>query len=142
MKKISIYIWSLLFVLCACTDKALMQDVQREVEVCINFSSAWSDAATKASAGVTAFENTDVQNLWVMQFDGTAGSSRLLLAKYYPTFVPGTKVKLLTSDVENYLLFIANTNNPNLEFSKCLILDDVKKLRFPVLSDTQAAGEF
>ena len=94
MKRIGLYICSLLLALCACTDTAFMQDVQREIEVCLNFSTVQSGSETKASMEVTPLESTQVQNVWVMQFDGTAGSSRLLLAKYYPTFVPGTKVKL------------------------------------------------
>ena len=142
MKRIGLYICSLLLALCACTDTAFMPDVRREIEVCLNFSTVQSGSETKASMEVTPLESTQVQNVWVMQFDGTAGSSSLLLAKYYANFMPGTKVKLLTSDVENYLLFVANTNNQSIEFSKCQTLDDVKNLKFAVLHDTQAAGEF
>lgn len=142
MKRIGLYICSLLLALCACTDTAFMQDVQREIEVCLNFSAVQAGSETKASMEVTSLESTAVRNVWVMQFDGTAGSSRLLLAKYYANYVPGTKVKLLTSDVENYLLFVANTNNQSIEFSKCQTLDDVKNLKFAVLHDTQAAGEY
>ena len=142
MKRIGLYICSLLLALCACTDTAFMQDVQREIEVCLNFSTVQSGSETKASMEVTPLESTQVQNVWVMQFDGTAGSSRLLLAKYYANYAPGTKIKLLTSDVENNLLFIVNTNNPNLEFSKCKTLDDVKNFRLYVSTDTQAAGEY
>lgn len=142
MKRIGLYIFSLLLALCACTDTAFMPDVQREIEVCLNFSAVQAGSETKASMEVTSLESTAVRNVWVMQFDGTAGSSRLLLAKYYANYVPGTKVKLLTSDVENYLLFVANTNNQSIEFSKCQTLDDVKNLKFAVLHDTQAAGEY
>ena len=142
MKRIGLYICSLLLALCACTDTAFMPDVRREIEVCLNFSAVQSGSETKASMEVTPLESSQVQNVWVMQFDGTAGSSRLLLAKYYANYVPGTKIKLLTSDVENNLLFIVNTNNPNLEFSKCQTQDDVKNFRLYVSTDTQAAGEF
>lgn len=142
MKRIGLYICSLLLALCACTDTAFMQDVRREIEVCLNFSTVQSGSETKASMEVTPLESTQVRNVWVMQFDGTAGSSRLLLAKYYANYVPGTKIKLLTSDVENNLLFIVNTNNPNLEFSKCQTQDDVKNFRLYVSTDTQAAGEY
>lgn len=142
MKRIGLYICSLLLALCACTDTAFMQDVRREIEVCLNFSTVQSGSETKASMDVTPLESTQVRNVWVMQFDGTAGSSRLLLAKYYANYVPGTKIKLLTSDVENNLLFIVNTNNPNLEFSKCQTQDDVKNFRLYVSTDTQAAGEY
>ena len=141
MKRIGLYICSLLLALCACTDTAFMPDVRREIEVCLNFSAVQSGSETKASMEVTPLESTQVRNVWVMQFDGTAGSSRLLLAKYY-NYVPGTKIKLLTSDVENNLLFIVNTNNPNLEFSKCQTQDDVKNFRLYVSTDTQAAGEY
>lgn len=142
MKRIGLYICSLLLALCACTDTAFMPDVRREIEVCLNFSTVQSGSETKASMEVTPLESTQVRNVWVMQFDGTAGSSRLLLAKYYANYVPGTKIKLLTSDVENYLLFVANTNNQSIELSKCQTLDDVKNLKFAVLHDTQAAGEY
>ena len=142
MKRIGLYIWSLLLVLCSCTETALMPDTRHEIEVCLNFNTVQPGSATKASGLVSVFENTDVMNLWALQFDGTAGSSKLLQARYYPNYMPGTKVKLLTSDVDNYLLFIANTNNQSIEFSKCRTLDDVKQLKVAVLSDIQAAGVF
>lgn len=125
-----------------CTDSNLMPDVQREIDVCLNFCRVQPGSSTKASMEVTALESTDVKNLWVMQFDGTSAGSALLLARYYPDYVPGTRIKLLTSDVENYLLFVVNSNNPSIEFGKCRTLDEVKDLKFVVLSDTEAAGEF
>ena len=140
MKRIGLYILALMLAVSGCTDTAFVPDVQREVEVSLNFGKVQSGSETKASAMVAMFEKTDVMNLWVLQFDGTSGSSKLLLARYYPNYLPGNKVRLLTSDVENYLLFIANTNNPSIEFSKCRTLDDVKQLKMTVLSDTQAAG--
>ena len=142
MKKFSLYIWLLLPVLCACTDTTLISDVQREIEVCLSFNAVQPGSATKASMDITPLESTQVRNLWVMQFDGTAGSSRLLSARYYPDFTPGTKVKLLTSDVENYLLFVANSNDQSVDFSKCLTLDEVKNPRLLILNDTQAAGDY
>lgn len=126
----------------SCTDSAFEDDVRHEIDVCLNMGTVHPGMATKASMTVTDLESTDVRNLWVLQFDGTAGSSALLLARYYPDYVPGTKVRLVTSDVENYLLFVANTNNPSIEFNKCRTLDDVKLLKMAVLSDTEAAGEF
>lgn len=123
-----------------CTDSKLMPDMQCEIDVCLNFCRVQPGYSTKASMEVTALESTDIKNLWVMQFDGTSAGSGLLMARYYPDYVPGTRIKLLTSDVENYLLFVVNTNNPSIEFSKCRTLDDVKQLNMHVLSDTQAAG--
>ncbi|MBO7366835.1 MAG: hypothetical protein J6U28_09095, partial [Bacteroidales bacterium] len=124
-----------------CTEYPLATDEQREIDVCLNFNAVRPESSTKASTDVTSLESTDVKDLWVLQFNGTSASSGLLMARYYPDYVPGTKVKLLTSDVENYLLFVANSHNPSIEFGKGRTLDEVKDIRIAILTDTEAAGE-
>ncbi|MDT3356310.1 MAG: hypothetical protein LIR35_01785 [Bacteroidota bacterium] len=127
-----------------CADVDVVTDERQEIEVCLDLKAAASESgsATKASSAVCAQERTEVRNLWVLQFDGTAGSSALLAARYYPDYASGTKVKLYTSDIENSLLFIANTYNPVIEFGRCRTLDDAKHFSVNVMEDTGAAGEY
>ena len=96
--------------------------------------------ATKAGQIPVGMESVNVHDLWVMQFDGTQDNASLISARYYPDYTAGTKVGMFTSDIENSLLFIANTKNPSIEFNKCRTLGDVKRLKLYVTDDKGAAG--
>ena len=137
MKKIGLYILMLLFVLCGCTDTDVMPKMGREVYVQLNLMAT---PATKAGQIPVGMENVNVHDLWVMQFDGTQDNASLISARYYPDYTAGTRVRLFTSDIENSLLFIANTKNPSIEFNKCRTLSDVKRLKLRVTDDKGAAG--
>ncbi len=132
----------LISLLCGCTENTVMPGLPREVEVYLNLKTVPSGSATRASMDVTTLEECGVRNLWVLQFDGTDGNPGLLSARYYANYTDDVKVKLIVSDVQNRLLFVANTNNPSIEFSKCRTLDDVKRLSKFVTDDTGAMGEY
>ena len=142
MAKKGLYILMLISLLCGCTENTVMPGLPREVEVYLNLTAVPSGSATKASMDVTTLEDCSVRNLWVLQFDGTDGNPGLLSARYYANYTDNVKVKLIVSDVQNRLLFVANTNNPSIEFSKCRTLDDVKRLSKFVTDDTGAMGEY
>lgn len=132
----------LISLLCGCTDNTVMPGLPREVEVYLNLKTVPSGSATRASMDITTLEDCGVRNLWVLQFDGTDGNPNLLSARYYANYTDDVKVKLIVSDAPNRLLFVANTNNPSIEFSKCRTLDDVKRVSKFVTDDTGALGEY
>ena len=127
----------LLLVLCGCTDTDVMPKMGREVYVQLNLMAT---PATKAGQIPVGMESVNVHDLWVMQFDGTQDNASLISVRYYPDYTAGTRVGLFTSDIENSLLFIANTKNPSIEFNKCRTLSDVKRLKLRVTDDKGAAG--
>ena len=127
----------LLLVLCGCTDTDVMPKMGREVYVQLNLMAT---PATKAGQIPVGMESVNVHDLWVMQFDGTSDNASLISARYYPDYTAGTKVGMFTSDIENSLLFIANTKNPSIEFNKCRTLSDVKRLKLRVTDDKGTAG--
>ena len=127
----------LLLVLCGCTDTDVMPKMGKEVYVQLNLMAT---PATKAGQIPVGMESVIVHDLWVMQFDGTSDNASLISARYYPDYTAGTKVGMFTSDIENSLLFIANTKNPSIEFNKCRTLSDVKRLKLRVTDDKGAAG--
>lgn len=132
----------LISLLCGCTENTVMPGLPREIEVSLNLTTVPSASATKASMDITAHENCGVRNLWVLQFDGMDGNPSLLSARYYANYTDDVKVKLIVSDAPNRLLFVANTNNPSIEFSKCRTLNDVKRLSKFVTDDMGALGEY
>lgn len=142
MAKKGLYILMLISLLCGCTENTVMPGLPREVEVYLNLKTVPSGSATRASMDITTLEDCGVRNLWVLQFDGTDGNPNLLSARYYANYTDDVKVKLIVSDAPNRLLFVANTNNPSIEFSKCRTLDDVKRLSKFVTDDTGAMGEY
>lgn len=127
----------LLFVLCGCTDTDVMPKMGREVYVQLNLMAT---PATKAGQIPVGMESVNVHDLWVMQFDGTQDNASLISARYYPDYTAETRVGMFTSDIENSLLFIANTKNPSIEFNKCRTLGDVKRLKLRVTDDKGSAG--
>lgn len=142
MAKKGLYILMLISLLCGCTENTVMPGLPRKVEVYLNLKTVPSGSATRASMDITTLEDCGVRNLWVLQFDGTDGNPNLLSARYYANYTDDVKVKLIVSDAPNRLLFVANTNNPSIEFSKCRTLDDVKRLSKFVTDDTGAMGEY
>jgi hypothetical protein len=70
------------------------------------------DAQTKAG---TAVNESTVKNLWILQFDGTSGDSKLVKSIYFPDITDLNNIVVqLLAGVDQRVEFIANTFNSSL----------------------------
>ena len=112
-----------------------------EVEVNVNLNTTPYQSTKAGYKDPSAYESVGVENVWVLQFDGTTDDSRMVRVNYYDNYSPSTPIKLMSSTQPNRIVFIANTNDPCFEFGKMQTLSDLYRFSFQLYNDTDAAGE-
>ena len=146
IRRYFIYLAALLSVVAGCDGgvEIDMPDVSgHEIEASLNISAEPMPSGTPLSkAGFIdqSEESVEVRDLWVLQFDGTDESSKLLKACYYPEYSSATKVRLLTSTVENTIIIVANTGDPAAGLGRCRTLGSAADVGKTVIDDTSAHG--
>ena len=101
------YIIALLLILTGCSDRLetdlTVAGLETSVRLDISVKPMQSTApSTKAGyIDPSTQESTQIRDLWVLQFDGTDGSAKMLKAWYYPDYTPSTDIRLLTSTSAN-----------------------------------------
>ena len=141
------FMMAALLIMTGCADRIdtdSLLTAGREVDVHLAITAVPVRSATpetKASfIDPSTGESADIEDLWVLQFDGTEGTSKMLRACYYPVFTPATAVRLFTSTVSNTILLVANTADPTAELANCRTLSDAEKAGRTLLLDTDATG--
>ena len=147
IKRFITYCVVLSCILTGCSDRIGADSIMvagQEVDVRLDIAAApVRSAVPDTKAGFidpSTQESVDVENLWVLQFDGTDGTSKLLKACYYPNYTPATSVRLFTSTVSNTILLVANTADPGAELANCHTLSDAEKVGRAVITDVDATG--
>ena len=90
-------------------------------------------------------ESADIQNVWVIQYDGTGDDAPLVGVASYIESYDGSDpehstVKLVPSSEVNTIVFLANTYRPDLVFGSDSNLGDLKKRRMDVSSQQDIFG--
>ena len=81
--------------------------------------------------------NTTIKNLWVLQYDGTGNSAKLIGTPVYIedyTEEANRSAKLVASTTPNTIVFIANTFDKNLPFQQNSTITELKNRRFTTQS--------
>ena len=140
------YIIALLLILTGCSDRLetdlTVAGLETSVRLDISVKPMQSTApSTKAGyIDPSTQESTQIRDLWVLQFDGTDGSAKMLKAWYYPDYTPSTDIRLLTSTSANTILLVANTGDKTAELGRCRTLADAVNVGKTVIDDTSANG--
>lgn len=77
---------------------------------------------------------TKIMNLWVLQYDGTGNSAKLVTSAYIDDYQADQTAKLIASTTENTIVFIANTFDNTIPFPINSTIDELKKRRFTTQS--------
>ena len=140
------YIIALLLILTGCSDRLETDLTVAGLETSVRLDISVKPIQSTAPATKSGYfdpstqESTQIRDLWVLQFDGTDGSAKMLKAWYYPDYTPSTDIRLLTSTSANTILLVANTGDKTAELGRCRTLADAVNVGKTVFDDTSANG--
>lgn len=77
---------------------------------------------------------TKIMNLWVLQYDGTGNSAKLVTSAYIDDYQMNQTAKLIASTTENTIVFIANTFDNTIPFPINSTISELKARRFTTQS--------
>lgn len=154
MNKIFVFIITVAALFASCSDEmALTQENisnSDSVSVSLNLTIDDMQPATRAALANTrsvddgpTYDMSIIKNLWVLQFEGTGNSSRLLSKTYCSDFSNDYKIKLVDSGHATHtLVFLANTYMSIIDlplFSSTLA--DAKALSKNISSEQDVLGQ-
>ena len=70
--------------------------------------------------------NTPIKNVFVLQFDGITDASKLVSWSYVGNYTTGSDIELKATDVENRIVFLANTFSPATRFPLGMTVAELK----------------
>lgn len=110
----------------ACSDDSIMDYSLQEnapvsVHLALNVVPMTGDVIQTRSAHVdeATQEDSEIHNIWVLQFRGTTAADSLREARYYSSYDPNVMFKLIASSVPNRVVIVANTFDSLIAFSHC-----------------------
>ena len=112
------------------TEDIICDAVLPDAEISVETRAAGIDDPTPTS-------DTKIMNLWVLQYDGTGNSARLIGTPVYIedyTDVNNRSAKLVASTLANTIVFIANTFDKTLPFQQNSTIAELKNRRFTTQS--------
>ena len=110
----------------ACSDDRVMDYILQEdtpvnVHMALNVAPMTDELMQTRSAHIdeATQEDSEIHNIWVLQFRGTTPADSLREARYYESYDPTQFFKLITSNVPNRVVVVANTFDSLIAFSHC-----------------------
>lgn len=80
---------------------------------------------------------TEIKNVYVMQFNGTADTARLVQTVYVDNFTEHSDIQLRVSETPNRIVFFANTFNPGISIRPGTTLAELKQF---IMARTSTIG--
>lgn len=102
-------------------DYSLPESAPVSVRLALNVVPMTGDVIQTRSAHIdeATQEDSEIHNLWVLQFRGTTAADSLREARYYSSYDPTQMFKLIASSVPNRVVIVANTFDSLIAFSHC-----------------------